>query len=361
MRVFYAAPSSPISHVQSNLWRENLRGSLVNLGHEIIDFRYDLDTMFENLDPADARQEEFIAKNRPLLGDALLTQIREEHSHRPLDVLFTYFYNACVQPEVIREIRSLGIIAINWFCNASYQFHLVSEIAPAYDYCLVPEKFRLEDYRQIGATPIYCQEAANPNVYRPYAGPQVHDVGFIGQAYGERPRLIEWLAAHGVAVTVWGAGWEHFRKRRPSFNPMHWGKVDTSPKIPERLIGGILSDDDMVRTFSQTKINLGFAGCWTNENAGERITQIRLRDFEVPMSGGFYLTEYQAELEEFFEIDSEIACYRDKEELLEKIRFYLNRRDLRERIRFAGRKRCLNEHTWEKRFETVFARMGLQR
>jgi spore maturation protein CgeB len=361
MRIFYAAPSSPISHVESNLWRENLRGSLVSLGHQIVDFRYDLASAFENLDPADPRQEKFIAKNRPLLGEALLTQVRAEHRCRPLNVLFTYFYNACVQPEVIHEIRSLGIITINWFCNASYQFHLVSEIGPAYDYCLVPEKFRLEDYRRIGATPIYCQEAANPAVYRPYAGPQIYDAGFIGQAYGERPGLIKWLAEQGVDVKVWGAGWEYFRKRRPSFNPVRWGKIDMTPKIPERLIGGILSDEDVVRTFSQTKINLGFSGCWTNHNSARRITQVRLRDFEVPMSGGFYLTEYQPELEEFFDIDSEIACYRNKEELLEKIRFYLNRPDLRERIRLAGRKRCLTEHTWAKRFETMFAKIGLQR
>lgn len=361
MRIFYAAPDSPVSQVRSNLWRDNLRGSLASLGHEIIDFRYDLDPVFQNLDPADPRQEEFIAKNRPLLGDALLTQIRVARRHRPIDVLFTYFYNACVQPEIIREIRSLGIIAINWFCNASYQFHLVSEIAPAFDYCLVSEKFRLEDYRQVGATPIYCQEAANPEVYRPYTGPQVYDVGFVGQAYGERPGLIEWLLEHEIDVTVWGVGWENFQKRRPSFNPTRWGKSDATPKIPKRLIGGVLHDGDLVRAFSQTKINLGFAGCWINDKSATRITQIRLRDFEVPMSGGFYLTEYQAELEEFFEIDSEIACYRDKVELLEKIRFYLKRPDLRERIRLAGRKRCLREHTWEKRFEAVFARMGLRR
>jgi spore maturation protein CgeB len=361
MRIFYAAPNSPISHIESNLWRENLRGSLVSLGHEIVDFRYDLAGTFENLDPADPRQEKFIAKNRPLLGEALLAQIREEDRYRSINILFTYFYNACVQPEIIREIRSLGIVAINWFCNASYQFHLVSEIAPAYDYCLVPEKFRLEDYRRIGANPIYCQEAANPAVYGPCAEPQVYDAGFIGQAYGERPGLISWLAEQGVDVNVWGAGWEYFRKRRPSFNPMRWGNVDMAPKIPERLIRGILSDEDVVRTFSQTKINLGFAGCWTNDDSALRITQVRLRDFEVPMSGGFYLTEYQPELEEFFDIDSEIACYRNKEELLEKIRFYLNRPDLRERIRLAGRKRCLTEHTWAKRFETMFAKIGLQR
>lgn len=332
----------------------------MNLGHEIVDFRYDMDAAFENLDPADPQQKEFITKNRPLLAEALLTQVRKARDCHSIDVLFTYFYDACVQPEVIREIRSLGFVAVNWFCNASYQFHLVSSIAPAYDYCLVPEKFRLADYRRIGATPIYCQEAANPDIYRPYAEPQIHDVGFIGQAYGERPALIEWLIKHGIPVSVWGPGWEHFRKRRPSLNPARWGKVDASPRIPGRLIGGILSDDDMVRTFSRTKINLGFAACWTNEETGSRITQIRLRDFEVPMSGGFYLTEYQNELEQFFKIDSEIACYRDKEELLDKIRFYLNRPELREQIRLAGRRRCLEDHTWEKRLQTAFRQMGLQ-
>lgn len=80
--------------------------------------------------------------------------MQKAHATRLIDVLFTYFYNACVVPEVIREIRSLGIVTINWFCNASCQFHLVTDIPPAYDYCLVPEKFRLEDYRKIGTRPI---------------------------------------------------------------------------------------------------------------------------------------------------------------------------------------------------------------
>ncbi|HMD43749.1 MAG TPA: glycosyltransferase, partial [Candidatus Acidoferrum sp.] len=82
--------------------------------------------------------------------------------------------------------------------------------------------------------------------------------------------------------------------------------------------------------------------------------------FEVPMSGGFYLTEHQDELEEFFEIDSEIACYRNKDELIEKIRFYLKRPDLRERIRNAGRRRCLSDHTWENRFKAAFKQMALR-
>ncbi|HEY2122108.1 MAG TPA: glycosyltransferase [Chthoniobacterales bacterium] len=358
MRIFYGVANSPNSLFRSNLWRRNLRDSLIQLGHTIVEFEYDLNETFQNLDPSDPLQSEFIGRNRPRLSDELLSQVRKAHSARPIDVLFTYFYNACVLPEVIREIRALGIVAINWFCNAAYQFHLVSEIAPAYDYCLVPEKFRLEDYRRIGATPIYCQEAANPDVYRPYSETDRYNAGFVGQAYGERPGCIAWLVERGIDVHVWGSGWENFCRRRPSLNPTRWGRTDDLPKITGRLIGAILTDEEMVRTFSRTKVNLGFAACWTTGT--ERITQVRLRDFEVPMSGGFYITEYQDEITEFFKIDSEIVCYRDREELLDKIKFYARHRELREKIRQAGRRRCLNDHTWVKRFEQVFRAIGLK-
>jgi spore maturation protein CgeB len=172
--------------------------------------------------------------------------------------------------------------------------------------------------------------------------------------------LVQWLVDRRVQVQVWGLDWENFRKRRLSFNPKRWGSGDRLPKIPGHLIGGVLSDEDLVRTFNRIKVNLGFAACWIDQNSQERITQVRLRDFEVPMSGGFYLTEYQEELEEFFDIGSEIVCYRSKEDLLEKIRFYVKRPDLRNQIREAGRRRCLSDHTWERRFEVVFKAMGLK-
>jgi spore maturation protein CgeB len=360
MRIFYAATNSPNSRFRSNLWRKNLRDSLVKLGHEIVDFEYDMERTFQNLDPSHPLQSEFIRQNRPRLSEALWSQVKEADARRHVDLLFTYFYNACVEPGLIHQIRSLGIIAINWFCNASFQFHLVSEIAPEYNFCLVPERFRLPDYKRIGANPIYCQEAANPDIYHPYSESERYDAGFVGQAYGERPGLIRWLANRRVDVHVWGLGWEHFRNRRRFVNPLRWGRRDASPKIPGRLIGGILSDVDLVRTLSRIKINLGFAACWTDEKSTERVTQIRLRDFEIPMSGGFYVTEYQQELETFYEIGREIVCYRSKEELLDKIRFYLRHPSLCQQIREAGRRRCLADHTWTKRFEEVFRKIGVK-
>ena len=129
--------------------------------------------------------------------------------------------------------------------------------------------------------------------------------------------------------------------------------------LPDRIMGGVLTDSEMVKMYRRSKINLGFSSCDSSDDAEERIVQIRLRDFEVPMSGGFYMVEYMEELEEFFEIGKEIVCYTGPEDLVDKVRYYLAHDSERERIRKAGYGRCLRDHTWHKRFEMAFGQMGM--
>jgi spore maturation protein CgeB len=198
MRIFYSSASSPNADFsfQSNVWRDNLYSSLIDLGHEVVEFEYDWGKTFANLDPAVSAQKKFIRRNRPIVTRELLKQIKEAHARKPFDLFFSYFYDACVIPEAINEIKSLGITTVNWYCNGSYQLHPVSEISPHYDWCLVPEKFRIRDYEDMGARPIYCQEAANPRYYKPYSVQVEHDVTFIGQAYGDRPMYIQAQVLH---------------------------------------------------------------------------------------------------------------------------------------------------------------------
>lgn len=395
MRIFYASDTTPNASFQSNLWRNNLYLPLVDLGHEVVEFQYDFGDTFRNLDPADPRQKAFIQRNRPKLSRELLKQVKEAHTARQVDLFFSYFYDACVFPEVIDEIRAMGIKTVNWYCNGSYQLHLVAEISPHYDFCLVPEKFRLQDYVAMGARPIYCQEAANPNIYQPYDLPMEFDVTFVGQAYGDRPAYIKYLRDREIAVRVWGHGWQahSFAARTEEPGPLQraayigrrlrtadgWqavgrkiGKIFTGDsqekdtpavqeliKFPDQILGGVLSDTEMIQMYSRSKINLGFSSCGNTHANEERILQVRLRDFEVPMSGGFYMVEYMEELEEFFELDKELVCYTGPEDLAGKIKYYLSHDREREAIRRAGYQRCLRDHTWHKRFESAFREMGL--
>lgn len=374
MRIFYASNSSANAAGLSGslAWHYNLYLPLVDLGHEVVRFEYDMDPHFRNLDPAVPEQRAFISARRPLLEEELLRQVRAAHRERPVDLFFSYFYSAIARPEVIREIGRLGIATVNWYCNGAHQFHLVEEIAPAYDHCLVPEKFRLEDYRRIGARPVYCQEAANPNIYRPHELPVEYDAVFVGQCYGDRPGILRHLWDHGVEAHAWGPGWAaregvsdvgrpgpvSFRDRIARWTGIGRGKDRFRGAYPH-LRHPPASDEEMIRLYSRGRIVLGFSSCGETHRSGERILQVRLRDFEVPMSGGFYLIEYVEELEEFFDPGKEIVFYRDRHDLLDKIRYYLAHESERETIRRAGHRRALRDHTWHRRFEDAFRQMGL--
>lgn len=381
MRIFYASGRKPNGALpDSDIWRKNLHDALVSLGHEVIEFDYDLEPLLAAADFTVPRNRQFIARERPRAEQALLEQIVAAHRRKPIDLFFSYFYSSCCTAETIRAIRGMGIKTMNWYCNASYQIHLVADLAPAYDWCLVPESYRLDDYRALGANPIYFQEAANPEVYHPYEVERDIDVSFVGACYGNRPHHIKALVDAGVDVRVFGPGWRDPAIVRQVYSvedilrlaasPSSWRRLAARayrrvvaphrvmPVLPREVCGPMLSDEEMVRMYSRSKISLGFATV-DAVGAGAPIKQIRLRDFEAPMSGAFYLVEHQEEIGDFFEIGVEIETFSDERELVEKCRYYLEHDEERERIREAGRRRALREHTWQKRFSDLFAQLGL--
>lgn len=377
MRIFYASGSTPNGALPASIiWRSNLYGALVDLGHDVIEFDFDLAPLIAAADTSNPRNRRFVDRHRPRATEALLEQLRRAHAQAPVDLFFSYFYSSCTTPQAILDIRALGITAVNWYCNASYQLHLVEDIAPAYDACLVPERFRLGDYERLGAHPIYCQEAANPVFYRPISVERDLDVVFVGARYGDRAHHVRRLLDAGVNVRVFGPGWVSDGRRRKlnRVRPRHFlrklramrGNEGTgplsveAPEIPPQVCGGVLADEDIPRVYSRAKIVLGFSSVGNTHASNQRVTQIRLRDFEAPMCGAFYIVEQMPELAEFFDVGREIVTYRDADELVDKCFYYLEHSDARERIRLAGHARVLRDHTWQCRFTDVFRQLGLQ-
>lgn len=381
MRIFYASGRKPNGALpDSDIWHKNLYGALASLGHEVIEFDYDLEPLLAAADFTVPQNARFIAEERPRAERALLEQIAAAHREEPIQLFFSYFYSSCCTAETIRMIRDMGIKTMNWYCNASYQLHLVADIAPAYDWCLVPESYRIEDYRALGANPVYFQEAANPDVYHPYELERDVDVSFVGACYGNRPHHIKALVDAGIQVRAYGPGWRDPAIVRQVHSMGDVLKVVSSPKswkrlaarlyrriaapsrvmpvLPREVCGPMLSDEEMVRMYSRSKISLGFATV-DAKSVDKPIKQIRLRDFEAPMSGAFYLVEHQREIEDFFRVGVEIETFSDERELVEKCRYYLAHEDERERIREAGYRRALRDHTWQKRFTDLFAQLKL--
>lgn len=74
-----------------------------------------------------------------------------------------------------------------------------------------------------------------------------------------------------------------------------------------------------------------------------------------------YLTAHSDEIEQFYEVGREIDTYSTPEELVDKSRYYLANKGAAERLREAGYRRAIRDHTWVRRFEELFQKLGLGR
>src|SRR5258706_4481810 len=162
MRIFYAAGASPNAYYisESNLWKNNLFDSLVAMGHEVIPFSWDVTwhfTEYRNFETSPAERSRFLDYKSELQSQ-LIKEIATADRTNKIDLSFSYFWSDICEPVTIEAIKAMGIKTLNWYCNGSYQFGLVADLAPHYDWCLVPEEFRLKDYEGIGESPNYCQE-----------------------------------------------------------------------------------------------------------------------------------------------------------------------------------------------------------
>ena len=52
-------------------------------------------------------------------------------------------------------------------------------------------------------------------------------------------------------------------------------------------------------------------------------SRIKARNFEIPVFGGFQLTDYVIGIEDYFKIGEEILCYKDVEDAASLIEYFL--------------------------------------
>lgn len=94
--------------------------------------------------------------------------------------------------------------------------------------------------------------------------------------------------------------------------------------------------------FHYSKINL-------NITAKSIRSGLPLRIFDILGCGGFCLTNYQPELSDYFTIGSDLECYTDEKDLLDKVSYYLAHEDERARIARNGFETIKKYHNYPER------------
>jgi len=273
---------------------------------------------------------------KPRMHEGLLKAFRAGSNGQPFDVAVVYMSGHTGSRELLSEIGRAGAVVFNFCWDDKLHFRASragngwtgpAGICSAVDLNLTNAPECRIKYMVEGALAMFWPEAAQPEVHRPHETPFEFDVSFVGARYGWRPGFINALKKRGIDVATFGKGWDR----------------------------GPLSDDDMIRLYSRSRINLGFAGI----GYSKRLMCLKGRDFEVPLSGGLYLTQNNPELGLVYEVGREIVVYDDVDDCAARIRRLLEHPDEAAAIRAAGRARALRDHTWEKRFEEAFRVAGL--
>lgn len=332
---------------------------------------------------------------RDRLNRELIDFARRLKSSGELDFIFLIVYDDFLLVETAKKLQSLAVPMVNYHVDMVFQWYRVIRTAPYMTALAVAQLANVEHLRPYAARIEWMPMAANPDFYGTRGEERNgyrHDVSFIGSFDPYRRAFLAECVKSGLAPVVYGKGWEtpgtnQYRFPWDFYKIFHdlryygWprfhaeGPVWISRALSRKLarnhrfdaldgveVAGPCTDEEMPNIFRSTKINLGFSDTgWHNSIKVVRsgMRQCRLRDFEVPMAGGFYLAQEVPDHHEYYKVGQEIETWSEPGELAEKAAFYIRNPPAAERIRKAGTKRALDRHTWRHRFDRLFRTLAI--
>ncbi len=179
----------------------------------------------------------------------------------------------------------------------------------------------MNDYPEIGSNIRLMPFAAS--IKHHYYMPEVerkYDVIVVAHARADRLPVIEKLERI-CKVGTYGGGWKNSL--------------------------GVVNGLEHVKAINSGKMYISFS----RTVAG--FDNVKVGLFEAMACNQVVITSYMEELQDYFDIGTEIICYKEDDELYDLVKYYLNHESEREQIRQRGYNRFLRDHTYEKRWNSV--------
>ena len=327
------------------------------------------------------------------LNHQLLELARALKAAGKLDLIFCIVYDDFLLVETAKQLRGLGVPMVNYHVDMAFQWYRVIRTAPYFDVIAVAQLTNAEYLKPYNPNIEWMPMAANPSFYFRNGTPRStyeHGVSFIGSFNPFRRALLAECVSKGIRPVVFGRGWKSespspYRFTWDPYKILHdlryYASVRWKAEGSESVLGplrrkyarrfsfqelkgadfrGPCDDASLPTVFNQSQVNLGFSDTgWHSEISVRRSKnlQCRLRDFEVPMAGGFYLVQEAPDHAQYYKLGEEIVVWSEPGDFTEKALFYSRHERAVARIREAGQKRVLGEHTWQHRFGRLFAKL----
>lgn len=289
------------------------------------------------------------AQNKTALGPTI-NKINKDiiklcESTKP-DLAF-FYRSRLIFPETVRKIKyACGRVA-GYNNDDPFSAHYPRYIwrnfmdsIQYYDHIFAYRNKNILDYRSIGyrnvslLKPYFIKEKNFPVDILPDSC-HASDVSFIGHFEDDgRDDHLMAILEKGINLKLYGPGWRSSKNYRFFANNL----------------GGIIPlRSEYNLAINSSKIALSFLSKLNNDSYTRRC-------FEIIAAKKFMLSEYSRDLDDMFKEGLEAEYFRDKKEMLDKIRFYLKNETARRRIEEAGYKRImLDGHEVMDRAKEVIA------
>lgn len=267
--------------------------------------------------------------------------IEKAYKFRP-EIIFFKIFKFEIQFSTLEKLKK-DFFLVNWFGDDQWRFDkFTSKYANFFDACITTDKFSLDKYKSIGQKNVILSQHASFENFANYNDiTYKYGVSFVGGANPFRKWFIKELKKRGIMVNCFGNGWENGRITYDQMDQiMLYSKVNLN-------ISNSLSYD--VRFLLDHPKNILALIKSSVLRGSKSISQTKARIFEIPVRGGFEITEYVPNLDDYFDIGKNIVCYNNVDEAALIIKYYLNNSEERERIKKRSVELARMKHTYRQR------------
>ncbi|MBI2033715.1 MAG: glycosyltransferase [Candidatus Liptonbacteria bacterium] len=310
-----------------------------------------------NVEVIECPYDQIIHVGREKFNNELLMLVKTK---KP-DLFFAFMYTDELSPRVLLEIKKITK-SIAWFADDYWRFFNYSKHWPPYFTYVVTTYSRAVDWYRVAGheNVILSQWACNTSFYKPVEIKKDIDVSFVGQHKSGRTKVIDALRRAGINVQCFGFGW-------PNGKVSHEGmlKIFGRSKICLNLTDRkSLWDPSVIgRLFLRISVNRIVPDFHFVDNLKAYLhfptIHTHARPFELAGCQAFVISGWSEDIGKYYKEDKEIVCYRSTAELIEKIKRFLPHDAEREAIAKAAYNHTIKDHTYEKRFQKIFSKIGL--
>lgn len=262
------------------------------------------------------------------------------------DLIFFKLFKNEIKKETLLLLKKKKLL-INWFGDDQWRFESFSSLyANCFHFCITTDKFSINKYKMLGQYNVIRSQHASFDNFSEFKFVNYrYDVTFIGSASSYRKWFINNLKKSGINVTCFGSGWKN---GRVSYQQMD--EIILHSKINLNISNSVSHD---IR-YILSSLKSFFTYLKSTLNSGSKnSSQTKARIFEIPVRGGFEITEYVPSLADYFNLKKHLVCYSNLDDAVKLIKFYLSNSEERENIKISSVKFSRQNHTYLKRTKDI--------